>query len=523
MKAKDFSLGSQTRATTRTNRPSGWRRVFSGVRFRILVWYFLITSCTITVSILVTRQIFCNLLEEQVQTFLLQEVTRFQKSLSELNPQLSKKSDVTVIFKQVWSSYIPTTNKFLFALVDGQRYLPSHYPLPDFIEQNPNQIDKFAQLDRRQQNTILTPNGPIYQLAEPIRIDGKTHGVLVAVYDATDRYQVGTKTIILVIKVTVFTLAVFSLLAWITAGRVLSPLRLLTQTARSITESDMTQRIPVQGTDEIADLTATFNEMLDRLQFAFDGQLEFLKDASHELRTPITVIQGQIEMLKYRPDRQDETIELVIDELSRMTRLVNDLLLLARSERPDFLEPKLEDLDSLTEELYLKTKTLANRNWQLESKGLSFVMVDRQRLTQAIMNLVQNAVWHTQEGDTIALGSTSTSGYIHFWVRDTGKGIALEDRERIFKRFIRASDNDSCCEGAGLGLSIVEAIASAHGGRVELSSRLNYGSTFTIVIPLISTQEIVAHESNSDCRGQPPYYRFFGDRATGSRVHDRDY
>lgn len=522
MKAKK-SLGTKTSGTARIDRPSGWRRVFSGIRFRIIVWYFFITSCTITASILLTRHIYCNLLEDQVQISLAQEVTKLQESFRYLNPKLSQKLDANALFDRLWLNYIPTTNKFLFALVDGKLYLSSHHPLPNFIDKNQNLINKLAQVDRRQESSVLTPNGPIYILAEPLRIDRKTYGVVVAVYDATDYYQVGTKTIILTIKVTVFILALFSLLAWITAGRVLSPLRLLTQTAQSITESDMTQRIPVQGADEIADLTATFNEMLDRLQFAFDSQLEFLKDASHELRTPITVIQGQIEMLKYRPERQDETIELVIDELNRMTRLVNDLLLLARSERHDFLKPKLEDLEWLTEELYLKTKTLANRNWRLESKALSLVMVDRQRLTQAIMNLVQNAVWHTQEADTIALGSAEMGGYIHFWVRDTGKGIASEDQERIFKRFIRASDNDSCFEGAGLGLSIVKAIVLAHGGRVELSSRLNYGSTFTIVIPLISTQEIVAHESDSDCRGQPTYYRFFGDRATGSRVHDRDY
>jgi len=192
-------------------------------------------------------------------------------------------------------------------------------------------------------------------------------------------------------------LVIFSLLAWVTAGRVLSPLRLLTKTAQSITESDMTRRIPVKGSDEIAELTTTFNEMLARLQFVFDSQREFLKDASHELRTP-SLIQGHLEMLKYHPDRA-ETIALVMDELNRMSRLVNDLLLLAKAERADFLNPKLEELDWLTEELYLKARALESRDWRLE--GRVRIVVDRQRLTQAVMNLVQNAVRHTHNGDTI--------------------------------------------------------------------------------------------------------------------------
>jgi len=114
---------------------------------------------------------------------------------------------------------------------------------------------------------------------------GGDRGTIVAIHDATADYQAGTSAIVLVIQV-MGRLVIFSLLAWVTAGRVLSPLRLLTKTAQSITESDMTRRIPVKGSDEIAELTTTFNEMLARLQFVFDSQREFLKDASHELRTP---------------------------------------------------------------------------------------------------------------------------------------------------------------------------------------------------------------------------------------------
>ncbi|MBD0270005.1 MAG: HAMP domain-containing histidine kinase, partial [Cyanobacteria bacterium Co-bin8] len=250
------------------------------------------------------------------------------------------------------------------------------------------------------------------------------------------------------------------------------------------------------------------------------SQQEFLKDAGHELRTPITVIRGYLETLKYRPERQEQTIDLAIDELDRMNRLVNDLLLLAKAECPDFLTPRLEELDWLTEELYLKVRSMANRQWKLESKGLSPIRVDRQRITQAVMNLVQNAIRHTQEHDTIALGSSVRENYAYLWVRDTGEGIALEDQARIFERFTRATNRETLGENYGLGLAIVEAIAQAHGGWVELVSRPRQGATFTIVIPLETTPDRAIHESDLDRRRQSPHYRLFGVRATGVRLHD---
>ncbi|MEO1209697.1 MAG: HAMP domain-containing sensor histidine kinase, partial [Cyanobacteria bacterium J06638_20] len=227
------------------------------------------------------------------------------------------------------------------------------------------------------------------------------------------------------------------------------------------------------------------------------------------LRTPITVIQGQLETLAYRPEKQSETISLITNELQQMNRLVNDLLLLTKAERPDFLILKPEDLDWLTEELYLKARSLTpDRNWRLEAKGLYPATLDRQRFSQAVMNLVQNAVRHTQPGDVITLGSTVTDDHLKFWVRDTGEGIALADQTGIFERFARANNNNRQFEGAGLGLSIVTAIVQAHGGRVELSSSLGKGSTFTLIMPLEpadNRSETSEHEPHPDRRRQPTY------------------
>lgn len=144
----------------------------------------------------------------------------------------------------------------------------------------------------------------------------------------------------------------------------------------------------------------------------------------------------------------------------------------------------LVDVASLTEELFAKVKALAPRNWCLDRLGTGRIVADRHRLTQAVINLAQNAVQHTQPDDTIALGSVLEHRHIRLWVRDTGKGINLADQQRIFERFARATDSYRRSEGAGLGLAIVRSIVQSHGGQIELVSRLGSGATFTLIIPL---------------------------------------
>jgi signal transduction histidine kinase len=167
-----------------------------------------------------------------------------------------------------------------------------------------------------------------------------------------------------------------------------------------------------------------------------------------------------------------------------MSRFVEDLLTLAKAERGDFIRPENLDLDALTEELMAKAAGLGDRRWEFDGIGAGVIVADRQRLTQAIMSLAQNAVEHTASGDRIAIGSALAGGEARLWVADTGPGVAPADRERIFERFARAGGSRRRSEGAGLGLAIVRAIAEAHGGRVELDTAPGRGAKFTLVIPI---------------------------------------
>ncbi|HVL50575.1 MAG TPA: HAMP domain-containing sensor histidine kinase, partial [Actinomycetota bacterium] len=247
--------------------------------------------------------------------------------------------------------------------------------------------------------------------------------------------------------------------------------------------TDLTRRIDVRGNDEISDLANTFNQMLDELEEGFKSEKQFLDDVGHELRTPITVVRGHLETMGTGPEDRQKTLALVTDELDRMARFVNDLLMLARSERPDFLHLETVDVGALTDELFVKAATMAQRTWVLEECGRGIIEADRQRLTQALLELARNATKHTSEGDQISIGSKVSAHQAEFWVTDCGEGVPTADRERIFQRFQRGDRARKGSGDSGLGLAIVTAIAEAHHGRVELDTESGCGATFRLVIP----------------------------------------
>lgn len=462
-----------------------------GAGTRVLISYLVLVVCSTVVSLIVIREILLAYNQKEIQRSLVQEVEEFRRLVKGRNPKTSQLfgGDVASIFDVFLRRNVPNDNEVLIALLNGELYKSSPTPLPNSLYPDSALRNHWTQLTQPEWSQKVTPDGnSVLYLVEPIRIEGRNLGVfVVANTDFRELEEVNhTIRVVGIVEAIMAAIALTSSVAWLATGRILTRLRLLTETARSISESDLTQRIPVRGEDEITELTITFNEMIERLEAAFTSQRDFIDDASHELRTPIAIVRGHLELLNNDPQEQRETLELVIDELDRMSRIVNDLLLLTKAEQPDFLNLETVELDSLTKELYFKATALGVRDWQLAAKASGRIVADRQRLTQAIMNLAQNATQHTNKNDIIALGSAITNSNAQFWVRDTGEGIALLDQEKIFKRFARGSHGRRRSEGAGLGLAIVQAIAEAHGGRVELISEPGAGSTFTIVIPVHS-------------------------------------
>ena len=466
--------------------PSGWRQMLGEARTRILIWYLLLMALSSAASVLAVRQILFTRLEERVEQSLYQEVEEFRQLRQGKNPETGQPfgDDIVAIFDVFLARNIPEDNEYLLAIVEGELYEASSLALPAALQPEGGLIDQWSTLLQREQDSVNTVSGTVLYLADPISATGQVGGVFVVAHMISrDRAEV-IESVLIIAQVSLVVLAIASWLAWFAAGKVLAPLRLLSHTARSITESNLTERIPLGGAaGDIAELTCTFNDMLDRIEGTFNSQRQLLNDVGHELRTPITIIRGHLELMGTSPQDQQETLGIVIDELDRMSRFIDELVLLAKAERPDFLFPEAIDLTAFTEELFAKVTALGDRRWQLEAVGSGPLVGDRQRLTEAVINLAQNATQHTAPGETIALGSRCHDNQVQIWVRDTGEGIEPVDQGLIFQRFVRGRSRYGRSEGSGLGLAIVQAIAQAHGGTVHLSSQPDRGSVFTLVLP----------------------------------------
>lgn len=464
-------------------RPNLLKRMLAGARTRVLLAFVVLLAFSTALSVLAIRQLLLGRTSDRVDAALTQEVEEFRALVRGSNPETGEpfRGDLEAIFDTYLRRNVPASGETVVVTLGGRVY--------DRRSSDSGGTPLLRELERRwvslrgtERGDVETSIGTVRYLAVPVRgsrIDG-AFVVMSALEGERDEVEDAVRLAALVL-LTVLVIA--SALAWLVAGRVLAPLQQLHATARSISETDLTRRIPASGSDEIAELARTFNAMLDRLEGAFATQRDFVSDASHELRTPITIVRGHLELLSDDPVERRETIALVTDELDRMSRAVEDMLTLAKAERDDFLRPDALELGALTDEVLDKVRGLAERDWRLESRGEALLHADRQRLTQVVVALASNAMQHTADGDPIWLGSSAGAGEARLWVRDSGPGVEPADQQRIFERFARAQAGRRRSEGAGLGLAIVKAIAEAHGGRVELASRPGEGATFTVVIP----------------------------------------
>lgn len=277
--------------------------------------------------------------------------------------------------------------------------------------------------------------------------------------------------------------------------KLLQPIADITETASLMGEKNLSARINVAGTqNELRDLAVVINDMLDRIEAAYNRQKQFVSDASHELRTPIAVIQGYAGLLerwgKDNPDVRDEAIGAISSETKSMKELVENLLFLARHDKKT-LSLTYEAFDSaeMLRELIKETEIIATEHRIITGEIAPCEMVaDRSSVKQAVRVFVDNAVKYTPPGGAVTVMSKLSGELISITVQDTGPGIKKADLMRIFDRFFRADEaRNSQTGGHGLGLAIARIIAVSHGGRIHVKSKPGEGSAFTLELPVKAT------------------------------------
>jgi heavy metal sensor kinase len=290
-------------------------------------------------------------------------------------------------------------------------------------------------------------------------------------------------------------LALAGIGGWFLAHRSLSPVVAMADRARRIGVEDLTARLPVANPDdELGRLALTFNELLGRLETSLTQQRQFMADASHELRTPVTTARTAVNVALQRPHRDEpeyrETLAIVERQTVRLSRVVEDMFTLARADAGNY--PARRDamyLEELAEEMVKAARVVASTKdveVTFEPAPSSPFVGDEDLLRRLIGNLLDNAVRHTPPGGTVDLALRTTASSYEFVVHDTGPGVPPEDQPHIFERFFRADrsrSRDLGDGGAGLGLSLARWIARQHGGDVRLTTSSAAGSTFTVQLP----------------------------------------
>ena len=285
------------------------------------------------------------------------------------------------------------------------------------------------------------------------------------------------------------------------ARKSLAPIASMNSQTQRITAESLSRRLDVTSPrDELGRLATTINDLLARLESAFNEQQRFIADASHELRTPLAVLRGETEVAlakRRTADEYQQSLSLIQEEAERLSRIVEDLFILARQpiDAPARLMRERVLLNETVKDCARAAQVLASR------KGVRLITEndvpsiqltgDKELITRMLLNLLDNAVKYTPAGGEISLALTRQNGNAEITVRDTGIGIAESDRQRIFDRFYRVDKARSrALGGAGLGLSIVRWIVEVHGGEIYIDSSPGRGSTFTVDLPLKSAEKL---------------------------------
>jgi signal transduction histidine kinase len=329
-------------------------------------------------------------------------------------------------------------------------------------------------VERKPYRTVLIPSAGLNLLQWSANV---ALGILVAIVIVDDPAALPLLSVPLL-------LSYFAYRGWLREVRNREFMQDLARTADAIyEEGDLARRVARAGDDEVGQLAATLNRMLNRMDAAFRRERRFISEASHELRTPITICRGHLEVLSRNPsvEELEESIGLVVDELDRMGRLVDDMTTLARADAEGFVRPETIPLDRFVTDVAAKAAPLLDGRLRVVPPAASATLEgDPQRLTQALINLLHNAALHGHDGCPVVLCVLEEPGGWRFEVADEGGGITLDPPERVFQPFSRGTTPHA---GRGLGLAIVRTIAEAHGGRAGVSNRPGEGATFWIRVP----------------------------------------
>jgi heavy metal sensor kinase len=471
--------------------------LLQSIRFRLTFWYALTLAVILAASALFSYQYFSKTLRQQVD----EKLQSIAEQLDIAHAEHAGEHVVNVsccgvlqerIHQGNWNAFIMLRSPNLQPVCASENLRSKELEFGAVARQQVRWLNTHLETVEAEDGTQLR------LLSAPLRQGGRLTGVVQVASDLGSLDQTISELRLVYTLVGPFAIFWLCLGCWFLADKLIAPVLEVTEAARKINSDNLARRLPGTGhRDELGQMVATLNQMLERLENAFRKVRQFSGDASHELRTPLTILRGETEVaLRWakKPEEFRDMLQSNLEEIDRMERIIENLLVLSKDEAGELvLEIKEFSLSDLVQALYLQGRTLG------EAKQISvdlrvgineelFILGDELRLRQLFLNLIANGIKYTPEGGSIELALLREDGMARIDISDTGIGIPGEALPHIFDRFYRVDKARNRMDGgSGLGLSIARSIALAHGGNLSAKSTFGHGSTFTVLLPLAGT------------------------------------
>jgi two-component system, OmpR family, sensor kinase len=453
-------------------------------RANILGWILIPVFFAMIATFVLSAVLLLNDLSEKVDQRLNQEAQELYLLADRAIDPVSGQSYTTAtdILQLYIRRSVPDDLESIFVIVNGEVVERSSGADVPRIDRDTEFIQFINSTQEPELATYQSGENLVRYISIPVVGSGDSGHLVAAIFLEQERQKVEALLTQLALLMLVALLSAVGA-GWLVAGRLLMPLRQLREITRRVKDGTTDERITgFNPSQEIGGIASDFNSMLDRTASAFASQRRFVDDAGHELKTPLTIIRGHLDLLKLDPTEASASLTIVEDEVLRMTRIVQDLQTLTKSNQASFVQAHQVVPSEIVDEVFVKTAPLAERKWSMEAQDLSTMPLDRQRMVQALVQLVDNAIKHTSIGDAIVIGCRAIGDSLELYVGDSGPGIPEDSRVLVQERFARGAWTSQDIEGSGLGLAIVAAIAKGHDGEVFIRDSVLGGAEVGIML-----------------------------------------
>lgn len=470
------------------------KKILRSIKGRLFFWFFTFSSTILIVSGLFMYYEIKGIVLDSIDHTLHSKMQIMIGLLHEEHGSIEL--EVTEVLHGEYS--IPRSGHYYKVIMDGEILAASPSLVDDNYALNTGILEYQDEKTGERVFTSTGPDGePIMVLQQDLTLLGGNFSLFVAesLRDSLEMIKTFRRFLLIIIPTSLFLMSLGGL--WI-ARQSLKPIKTFSSRIETITHRNLNERIDTgKEAIELAVLADSFNEMLNRIQKAFEAEKHLIADASHELKTPVSVIKTHCDVILERERTKKElleTLKIIKAVTDNMEKTINDLLSLARLDSgilspQNFREISLNNCILQAIELIAPVAKAKDVSIRIHLEDDIVISGDREKLTEAFLNIIENAVNYNKDHGIVEISTIKKDNTVDITIRDTGIGIKKEDMERIFERFFRA-DTSRNIKGTGLGLSIAKAIIEAHNGNVKVESEYGRGSCFTITMPFSITRSV---------------------------------